>query len=510
MRDGTARYAALSHVNRSKEKEPMYDIIIREVEIFDGTGAPSYRGDIAIEGNKIAAVGTAKQSAREIVDGTNLAMAPGFIDVHTHDDFAVVLHPDMAFKTLGGVTTVVVGNCGFGPAPWKPASRFAATIDPRPLPQWQGHRGYMQTLEENPPALNVATLIGHGTARHAAMGLDAREPTSAEMAAMKEIVTEGLEAGCVGMSSGLIYDPGRHARTDELVELASLMRGTGALYATHMRDEGLGLLSSVAEAIEIGERAGVPVQVSHHKASGERAWGLVDQSLKLIEDAQAKGQNVHADQYPYTAGSTSLGAVFRDGKFGGPGRETPPKNIVIAAAQGHSEWEGRSIEELAAAMGCDPHEAATQILKQAPSTSIIIHMMREEDVRTVMRHNSTMIGSDGIPTLEGKPHPRLYGTFARVIGHYARDEKLFSMAEAIHRMTGFSAKKFGLHDRGVIAPGKAADLVLFDPKKIIDKGTFEDPKRMPEGIKAVYTNGQCVVQNGKPTAARSGQVLKRF
>jgi N-acyl-D-aspartate/D-glutamate deacylase len=311
------------------------------------------------------------------------------------------------------------------------------------------------------------------------------------------------------MSSGLIYDPGRHARTDELVELASLMRGTGALYATHMRDEGLGLLTSVAEAIEIGERAGVPVQISHHKASGERAWGLVTKSLKLIEDAQAKGQSVHADQYPYTAGSTSLGAVFRDGVFGGPGRETAPKNIVIASAQGHAEWEGRSIEELATAMGCDAPTAATQILKDAPGATVIIHMMREEDVRTVMRHKSTMIGSDGIPTLDGKPHPRLYGTFARVIGHYARDEALFPMSEAIHRMTGFSAKKFGLHDRGVIAKDAAADLVLFDPKKIVDAGTFADPKKMPIGIKAVYTNGICTVQDGKPTAARTGRVLRR-
>jgi N-acyl-D-amino-acid deacylase len=287
------------------------------------------------------------------------------------------------------------------------------------------------------------------------------------------------------------------------------MRGTGALYATHMRDEGLGLLDSVTEAIEIGERAGVPVQISHHKASGERAWGLVAKSLKLIEDAQAKGQSVHADQYPYTAGSTSLGAIFRDGAFGGPGRETDPKNIVIASAQGHSEWEGRSIADLAKDMDCTAAEAATHILKLTPGATIIIHMMHEDDVRTVMRHKSTMIGSDGIPTLDGKPHPRLYGSFARVVGHYARDEKLFAMEEAIHRMTGFSAQKFGMHDRGVIAPGKAADLVLFDPKKIIDSGTFEDPKRTPLGIKAVYTNGKLTVDNGKTTAARGGRAFRR-
>ena len=487
----------------------MHDLIIRDAEIFDGTGAPPSRGDVAVEDGKIAAVGTVTGSARQTIGAENLAIAPGFIDVHTHDDFAVLLHPDMAFKTLGGVTTVVVGNCGFGPAPWKPAANFFRSMDPRPVPQWEGFRGYMKTLTEQPPAVNVATLMGHGTIRHAAMGMDNREPTSAEMAAMKATIAEGLEAGCVGLSSGLIYDPGRHARTDELVELAATMRGTGALYATHMRDEGIGLLSSVAEAIEIGERAGVPVQISHHKASGESAWGLVTKSLALIEQAQAKGQSVHADQYPYTAGSTSLSAVFRDGAFGGPGRETPPQNIVIASASGHPEWEGKSIASLAKAMGCDAPAAATNILKLVPSTTVVLHTMSEDDVRTVMRHKSTMIGSDGLPTLDGKPHPRLYGSFARVLGHYARDEKLFPMAEAIHRMTGFSAQKFGMHDRGVIAPGKAADLTLFDPTKIIDTGTFEDPKKTPLGIKAVYTNGQLTAQDGNSTDARAGRALRR-
>jgi N-acyl-D-amino-acid deacylase len=488
----------------------MYDLIIRDAEIFDGTGAAPTRGDVAIDGDKIAAVGTVAQSARDTIGANGLAVAPGFIDVHTHDDFAVLLHPDMAFKTMGGVTTVVVGNCGFGPAPWKPAANFFRSMDARPVPQWEGFRGYMETLTRTPPAVNVATLMGHGTIRHAAMGMDAREPTGTEMAAMKATIAEGLEAGCVGLSSGLIYDPGRHARTQELIELASTMRGTGALYATHMRDEGLGLLDSVSEAIEIGAQAGVPVQISHHKASGQGAWGLVKESLALIEAAQARGESVHADQYPYTAGSTSLGAVFRDGAFGGPGRETPPLNIVIASATGRSEWEGHSIAAIAVAMGCDPPTAATQILKAVPSTTVVLHTMSEDDVRTIMRHKSTMIGSDGLPTLEGKPHPRLYGSFARVLGRYAREEKLFPMTEAIHRMTGFSAKKFGLQDRGELKPGKAADLVLFDPKMVTDAGTFEDPHRPPVGIKAVYTNGKLTVNDGKPTPARAGLVLRRM
>jgi N-acyl-D-aspartate/D-glutamate deacylase len=327
----------------------------------------------------------------------------------------------MSFKTAGGVTTCVVGNCGMGAAPWAEATLMARAMHPEPLPQWDGYRGYFDRLEAEPPGVNIAALIGHGTARLAAVGTEAREPTGAEMQAMRDIVSEGLEAGTVGLSSGLIYDPGRYARTQEIVELASLMRNTGALYATHMRNEGTGLLESVEEAIAIGEEAGVPVQISHHKASGRDAWGLVIQSLALIEQAQARGFDVHADQYPYTAGSTILSAVFRDRSFG----DIPPEAVVIASAAGHRDWEGRSLATLAVAMDCDAAEAATRVLAEEPGTTVIIHTMCEADVRTVMRHPSTMIGSDGLPTLAGKPHPGLYGTFARVLGRYARDEGCF-------------------------------------------------------------------------------------
>jgi N-acyl-D-aspartate/D-glutamate deacylase len=330
------------------------------------------------------------------------------------------------------------------------------------------------------------------------------------MAAMKAIVQEGLDAGAIGLSSGLIYDLGRFAKTDELVELASLMRGTGGLYTTHMRNEGTGLLDSVAEAIAIGERAGVAVQISHHKASGEAAWGLVAQSLKLIEDAQKRGLDVHADQYPYTAGSTVLSAIYRDGGLGGASLgQIAPENVVIASAASHPEWEGHSIAALGKIMACDWHDAAQRVLTAEPGATVVLHTMCEDDVRTVMRHPSTMIGSDGLPTLEGKPHPRLYGTFARVLGHYARDEGVFPLEEAVYRMTGFPAAKFGLHDRGTLAPGMKADLVLFDPDTIVDRGTFEDPKRTPTGIAAVYVNGQRTVQDGKSTPARAGRVLRR-
>jgi N-acyl-D-amino-acid deacylase len=321
----------------------MHNLIIRDVSIYDGHGGAPFRGDFAADGDTIVAVGSVPGTARETVDGNGLALAPGFIDVHTHDDFAAVLYRDMSFKTAGGVTTCVVGNCGMGAAPWAEATLMARAMHPEPLPQWDGYRGYFDRLEAEPPGVNIAALIGHGTARLAAVGTEAREPTGTEMEAMRDIVSEGLEAGAVGLSSGLIYDPGRYARMQEIVELASLMRNTGALYATHMRNEGTGLLESVEEAIAIGEEAGVPVQISHHKASGRDAWGLVIQSLALIEQAQARGLDVHADQYPYTAGSTILSAVFRDRSFGG----IPPEAVVIASAAGHRDWEGRSLAALA-------------------------------------------------------------------------------------------------------------------------------------------------------------------
>ncbi len=492
----------------------MHDLVIREVEVYDGSGAPPVTADVAVEGDRIgrvhAAAGAAPLSGRTTLDGRGLALAPGFIDVHTHDDFAALVYPDMAFKLAGGVTSCVVGNCGFGAAPHAAAAVMAKTLHPNlSLPEWQGYAGYMQRLEAHPPGVNIGVLVGHGTARLAAMQLEKGAPTPAQMAAMKAILAEGLAAGALGLSTGLVYDPGRFAATDELVELASLMRGTGALYATHMRDEGTGLLDSVREALAIGTGAGVPVQISHHKASGRTAWGLVRESLKLIEAAQRRGQQVQADQYPYTAGSTILSAVYRDGKLRGVIGDLKAEDVVIASTASHPAWEGRSLAQLGTEMRCTPEQAAERVLAADSGVTVILHAMSEEDVRTVMRHPSTMIGSDGIPTIEGRPHPRLYGTFPRVIGHYARDEKLFSVEEAVYRMTGFAAATFGLQDRGVIREGAYADLVLFDPATILDRGTFEDPKRAPDGIRAVFVNGAMAVDGGKVTGVRTGRVLRR-
>jgi len=489
-----------------------HDIIFRNATIYDGTGAPGAVGDLAVSDGRIAEVGRVSGSAGEVIDAAGLALAPGFIDVHTHDDFAAVVYRDMAFKTLGGVTTCIVGNCGMGAAPYASAMVLARSFHPHDaFPEWDGYAGYLDVLDRAPPAVNIGVLIGHGTVRMAAMGRKTEAPDAVEMARMKDLIREGLDAGAVGMSTGLIYEPGRHARTGELIELTGVLKGTGALYATHMRNEGLGLLDSVDEAIRIGQEAGVGVQISHHKASGREAWGLVTQSLEKIDAAQRQGLDVHADQYPYTAGSTVLSAVAEGGRLGGGGGvgSLTSDNVVIASTAGHPEWEGRSVAALMSAFGADLEDTLARVLGEEPGATVVLHSMSEDDVRTVMRHPSTMIGSDGLPTLAGKPHPRLYGTFARVLGHYARDLGVLSLPDAVYRMTGFPAAKFGLKDRGVIAPGAFADLVLFDPATIIDRGTFEDPKQSPAGVRMVLVNGEAVARDGAATDARPGKTLRR-
>lgn len=492
-----------------------FDLLIRGATLYDGTGAPGRVADVALQGDRIASLSApAAARASAVVDARGLALAPGFIDVHTHDDFAVIMRPEMDFKILGGVTTCVVGNCGMGAAPWRAGTLLAKAIHPdAKLPEWRGYTGYLAHLEGEPPSTNVAVLIGHGTLRLSAMGNAQRAPTSNELAQMKDMVHEGLDAGAVGFSTGLVYEPGRYAAADEIVALAAEMNGTGALYATHMRDEGLGLLDSVREAIEIGRRAGVPVQISHHKASGRTAWGLVRQSLALIEQAQGEGLDVHADQYPYTAGSTSLAAIVQHGAFladtGGGLEGIKPSEVVIATASRHPEWEGRSVAELMTTLAKPAREAAEYVAAESPGVTVVMHTMCEDDVRAVMRHPSTMIGSDGIPALPGKPHPRLWGTFARVLGRYARDLGLLTLEDAVWRMTGLPARKFGLRNRGIVREGAFADLVVFDPARILDVGTYENPNIPPAGISHVFVNGTHVVCDGQHTGARPGRPLRR-
>ncbi|MFT5172546.1 MAG: N-acyl-D-amino-acid deacylase [Gammaproteobacteria bacterium] len=488
------------------------DLLIRGATVYDGTGAAAVVEDVAVAGERIVRIGSLDwcTAAREI-DASKLALAPGFIDVHTHDDFAALAHPDMGFKSRGGVTTCIVGNCGFGAAPFDAAQQMLGKLTPGMAPpNYLGHAGYASLLEAHPTGVNIGVLAGHGTLRLAAMGRADRDASDREMAQMKAALCEALDAGVFGFSSGLSYEPGRYAKTDELVELACEMSATNGLYATHLRDQGADLLASVDEAIAIGERAAVGVQISHHKASGRENWGLVNESLLRIEAAQSRGVRVHADQYPYTAGSTMLEAVLLNGVFGdGPMASLRADEVVIASAPGQPDWEGQSMQSLSALLGLAPRQAAERIVELAPGATAILHMISEEDVRVVMRHPSTMIGSDGIPAPGGRPHPRLYNSFARVLGHYARDERVFDLSTAVYRMTGFSADKFALRDRGQIKEGSFADLVLFDASTIVDRGTFEEPNQFPDGIHEVFVNGRSAVREDAVSDERAGKVLRR-
>lgn len=492
---------------------PRLDLLIRNARIVDGTGAPSFTGSVGVRGDRIVVIepGNVEAEATSTLDAEGRVLCPGFIDVHSHDDFAVVFEPEMAFKVLQGVTSEIVGNCGIGAAPFEVARGFSNALYPeRRLPPWSGFGGYLDYLDENPPSLNVGTLAGHGVIRQAALENPRGAPSSGELASMQGGLRRALEEGAVGYSTGLIYEPGQWATTEELIALAREMSRTGGLYATHMRDESAQLLDSVAEAIRIGSEGGVPVQISHHKASGRTCWGLIHDSLHLIDDARARGENVTADQYPYTAASTILSAVL--GGLTGESDEAKrmePCDVVIASNPDDPALEGQSIADIARQWEIAPAEAARRIVERGRlRVWVVLHTMCEDDVQTVLRHPTTMIGSDGIQTPAGKPHPRLYGTFPRVLGRYARDLAILSLEEAVRRMTSFPAEKFRLHDRGAIRVGAHADLVLFDPETVADTATWTDPRRAPDGIQHVFVNGTAVVCDGAHTGARPGRALR--
>ena len=474
------------------------------VTVFDGSGAPGFVADVEIDGDRIVNVGTATGVAADEIEGSGLALAPGFVDVHTHDDLAVMTDPDHGCKTLQGVTSVVVGNCGMSAAP--------VSDDPLGFSRYPRLADYLRQVEVAGPAVNVGALVGHGTVRAAVMGLKSdRVPDDRERAAMIEHVAAALEDGALGMSSGLAYEPGRYAAHDELVDLAEVVAAAGGVYTTHMRDEGRDLVGSIEESIAVSEATGVALQISHLKASGRDAWGTTAAALAVIDTARQRGVDVMADQYPYTRGSTLLEQIVGAGALDGPSAfaHVQPADLLIAAAPGNPHWEGRTIEEIAADEGIGGREMADRIVEaEGRNCFVIIDSMSEDDVREVIRHPAVMTGSDGVPG-GSKPHPRLHHTYPRVLGHYSRNEGLLELADAIHRMTGMCADRFGFADRGAIRSGAFADLVLFDPETIIDTGTYTDPTTVPEGIRGVWVNGERVVADGAVTGARPGRVIRR-
>jgi len=466
-----------------------FDLVFRDAIVVDGTGANRFVADVAVEGDRIAEIGKVTGSTRTEINASELVLAPGFIDVHTHDDFSLDTTPQMAFKTLQGVTTVVTGNCG--------------TSVPA-FPEW------IKVRRESPAAVNVAALIGHGTIRETVIGRSTdRHATADELKAMRDEVSRAFDAGAIGLSTGLVYEPGRYSPTEEIEELVRIVAQRNGIYTSHMRNENSGLVESVRETIDVGRATGVKVQVSHLKAIGEQNAALAQIAVNEIRAAREAGVDVMADQYPYSRGSTALDQYVSADSFRGSNNFgfVAADAVMIAFAPHHPEWEGKSLESIATAMGLGAPEAAEEIVKQeGRACMVVIANQTEENIALILKEDFVMIGSDGIPA-GSRPHPRLHHTFPRVLGEYARNRGVISLETAVHKMTGMSAQRFSLESRGVIAPGAFADLVLFDFGQVIDTGTYENPTVPPRGILGVWANGTRTVEDSEPTNTRPGRVL---
>lgn len=472
--------------------------IFRGATVIDGTGEPRYIADVEITGDRISAIGTdLNGSEAQQIDARGLVLAPGFIDVHTHDDRAVIANPSQLCKISQGVTTVITGNCGVSLAPAKPTGR-----PPQPLDLLSGDAAdffgtffeYAAYLDENPASVNVAAQVGHTTLRLACMSDLQRAATAPEIDRMSRLLEDSIDAGAIGLSTGLFYRPAHAASTDEVASIAQVMRGKGAIYTTHMRDESDGIADSLKETFTIGRQAGVPVIVSHHKCCGTRNFGRALETLSLIDEAHTR-QPVGLDVYPYTAASSVLDVE----KFNDATR------TVVSWSDAMPSAAGRDLSELAAEAGLSTSEMAARL---QPAGGIYF-MMDEADVRRILAHPRSMVGSDGLPS-DTHPHPRLWGTFPRVLGHYARDIGLFPLEIAVHKMTALSALHFGLAQRGVIREGYFADLTLFDPATISDTATFDAPATKALGIDSVFVNGKRVYFRGEATGTRAGRMLRRL
>ncbi len=530
-----------------------FDLVIRNGLIIDGTGNPWFKNDIAIKDGKIVKIGKISDRGEIEIDARGMVVSPGFIDLHNHSDLTILAYPNAESFIMQGVTTAVVGNCGLSMAPVNPENvdllkKYLSPFLVRGFDygwDWRSLGEFYSKVEKRGTAINLVPLVGHGTIRIAVKGFDPSEPTKEELEEMKRLLRESLEEGAFGMSTGLIYPPGSYAKTEEIIELAKVVKEYGGIYATHIRNEGRYLIEAVEEAIRIGEEAGVSVEISHHKASGKPNWGKVNATLRLMERARKRGVEVNCDVYPYTAGSTTITALLPTWVLEGgvdkmlerlKDREVRKKikeeieedkmkgeNFLKAAGWSGilisqcplKEYEGKTLEEILKEKGMlhDPYEGFFDwLLEIKGEATMVIFLMDEEDVKTVISSPLSSIVSDAwatSPAAGGKPHPRAYGTFPRVLGKYVREEKLLSLEEAIRKMTSLPAGKVRLQDRGLIRKGFWADLVIFDPNKIIDKATYQNPHQYPEGIKYVIVNGKIVVKEGKLTGERPGKVLRR-
>jgi N-acyl-D-amino-acid deacylase len=472
------------------------DVVLKGGLVIDGGGAPAYPADVAIKGDTIVAVGPDLRSdGAHILDVSGLVVAPGFIDVHTHDDLVCITQPDMTPKISQGVTTVITGNCGLSAA----LLRFHDTVDEpfnllgaREDFAYETFADYRRAIEAVEPRINVAALIGHSTLRVLCLDDIDRPASPAERERMDVLLRESLAEGALGLSSGVFYAPAWAADVEELQALAKTVAAAGGVYTAHIRDEREGIIEALREAFAVAAPSGAPLILSHHKCAGVRNWGRAAETLGLIDEAR-RSQPVHLDCYPYTAGSTIIRPDLADGEV----------EILVNWSEPHPEMAGRTLAAIAADWDMTQPQAAERLMPGGAS----YFQMAEADMRAILSHPCCMVGSDGLPH-DKRPHPRLWGAFPRVLGHYARDQKLLSLEAAVHKMTGLAADTFGLTERGRIAVGLKADITVFNADTIIDEATYETPTRQAKGVEYVVVNGRLSWSQGAPHGSRAGRFLR--
>ena len=476
---------------------PRADIILKNGRVIDGRGQPAFAADVALRGDTIIAIGDlAKVTADRVIDVAGLVVAPGFIDVHTHDDLIFMTEPDMTTKISQGVTTLIVGNCGISAPPLRfhdSVSEPFNLLGKKEDFAYDTFASYRRAIEAVSPRVNVAALVGHSTLRVQCVRDLGRPAKASEREQMNVLLQEALNEGAVGMSSGVFYAPAQAADVEELQVLAQTVSKAGGVYTAHIRDERDGIVEALQEAFAVSQPGRTPLVLSHHKCAGVRNWGRAGETLSLIDAARQAGP-VHLDCYPYTAGSTVIRPDLADGEV----------EILINWSTPYPDAAGRTLKSIAAEWGIAEMSAAERLMPGGAS----YFQMHEQDIRAILQHSCCMVGSDGLPH-DSLPHPRLWGTFPRVLGHYARDLNLIDLETAVHKMTGLSAATFALRDRGLIALGMRADITVFDPATIIDRATYDAPARMAAGIEHVFVNGALAWTQQAATPVRSGRFLRR-
>jgi N-acyl-D-aspartate/D-glutamate deacylase len=527
------------------------DLLIRGGTVVDGSGGPARAADVAVRGDRIVAVDDlGAATAPHVLDASGLVVAPGIVDIHTHSDFSLLLDPRGESKLRQGVTTEVTGNCSYAPYPLRPAdlpalaATFSGIAGDDLVWDWTDLDGFRRRFNAQGAALNIAPLAGHAALRVAAMGYANRAPEPAERAAMARLLAETMEQGAFGFSAGLTLAPSAYAATEEIVALCAVAARYGGYYAAHMRVPAEGQLEGRLETLEIARRAGIAVQMAHNNVMGRPFWHLVPEMLALLERERAAGVDVTYDVYPYLAGMSivdqlmpawaqeggvdALVARLRDpatrrrvydelapGRAGGAlpwDWDTIRVTDVQPAADKH--LEGKTVAEVAASLGVDGLDALLTLVER-DRASATYHHLSEANTRLLLQHPLGMVGSDGnavtagTPSLRGKPHPRFFGTFPRVLGRYVREEGVLTLEDAVRKMTAAPAARAGLADRGLLAPGKIADVMLFDPRTIIDHATYDEPSRYAQGVDSVLVAGRVVLERGRVTGALPGRALAR-